>query len=76
MYTVQLHQFKDGDWGFRFLAKNKQIIARSSEGYTRKDNALRALTYFMENMNMLMESDVKWKDTVETIPYDIPVLED
>lgn len=42
-YEIFLYKDVKGEWRWRFVAPNGEIVAISSEGYTRKANAKRAI---------------------------------
>jgi uncharacterized protein YegP (UPF0339 family) len=47
MPTIRVYQSADG-WRWRMVAPNGRVIADSGEAYSRRGNALRAATKFLD----------------------------
>jgi uncharacterized protein YegP (UPF0339 family) len=41
-YTLHVFEDKRGDWRWRIVHRNGQVVADSGEGYSTRSNAIRA----------------------------------
>lgn len=53
-----LYRDTAGEWRWHLRAANNEIVADSSESYTRKRDALRALNKIIDQMTQLCEIPV------------------
>lgn len=70
---IQLHEYKNENWGYRFIGDNGENMCKSSEGdgYSTKSNAKRALLKFIKEMEniILINENKKIPLDIEIIPY-------
>lgn len=69
---LELVEYKNGEWGYRFRSsQNNNILTESSEGYDSKGNAKRALLEFISSMQKMIWMNENAGDdlTIVEIPY-------
>lgn len=55
---IQIYRDTAGEWRWHLRAANNETVADSSESYTRKRDALRALNKIIDQMTQLCEIPV------------------
>lgn len=56
--TIRIYEDKSSQWRWRFVSENGRIIADSSEGYTRREDVIRAMETVIDG---LKRPDLKWE---------------
>jgi uncharacterized protein YegP (UPF0339 family) len=76
IHGVLYRSGKDGDWYFRIMAANGEEIARSSEGYANRTDALSTLELLLgDSVNIETEDETAKTDVEAPIPGQITVTE-